>query len=76
MSTATAFALPFPAVDETPARRFNAHLLNVTFEAPGGERRSAIGGGESVPEAIAAARDELPASVDWTLVRWNPLYGE
>jgi len=54
----------------------NAHLLNVTFETPGGERRSAIGGGESVAEAIAAARGELPAGVDWALARWNPLYGE
>ena len=38
-------------------------------------RWSAIGGGESIPEAIAAARDELPNGI-WTLVRWNPLFGE
>jgi hypothetical protein len=56
-------------------RPFNAHLLNVTFEAPHGGRRSALGGGESMPEAIAAARSELPVG-DWTLVRWNLLYGD
>jgi hypothetical protein len=75
MSTATVVALPLPAGPETAENRFNAHLLNVTFEAAEGTRRSAIGGGESVPEAIAAAREELPAGT-WTLVRWNPLYGE
>ena len=75
MSTATAFALELRPRSGSPAGRFNAHLLNVTFEAPHGERRSALGGGESIPEAIAAARSELPIG-GWTLVRWNPLYGE
>ena len=71
----TAIALNLPRSAHTGADRFNAHLLNVTFEALDGERRSAIGGGESIPEAIAAARDELPNGT-WTLVRWNPLFGE
>jgi hypothetical protein len=76
MSTATAFALPLPARPKADAARFNAHLLNVTFEAVvDGGRRFAIGGGESIPEAIAAARAELPGG-DWTLVRWSPLFGE
>lgn len=75
MSPATAFAFTLRARAETASDRFNAHLLNVTFEALDGERRSAIGGGESIPEAIAAARDELPNGT-WTLVRWNPLFGE
>ena len=71
----TAIALHLPRGPQTGAERFNAHLLNVTFEALDGERRSAIGGGESIPEAISAARDELPNGT-WTLVRWNPLFGE
>ena len=75
MSPATALALQLPALDGTDEHRYNAHLLNVTFDAPGGERRSAVGGGESIPEALAAARAELPAGT-WTLTRWNPLYGE
>ena len=75
MSPATALALQLPASYGTDEHRYNAHLLNVTFDAPGGERRSAVGGGESIPEALAAARAELPAGT-WTLTRWNPLYGE
>jgi hypothetical protein len=71
----TVLALELPATAPTPAERFNAHRLNVTFESPEGERRFAIGGGESIPEAIAAAREELPAGA-WTLARWSPLYGE
>ncbi len=75
MSPATALAFKLRTPAETYVDRFNAQLLNVTFEAPDGTRRSAIGGGESVPEAIAAARAELPAGT-WTLARWSPLYGE
>ena len=75
MSPATALALQLTTTSDIATDRFNAHLLNVTFEAPGGERRSAVGGGESIPDAIAAARAELPAG-SWTLTRWNPLYGE
>ncbi len=75
MTIATAIPLRFPRTPRAAADRFNAHLLNVTFESLEGERRSAIGGGESIPEAIAAARDELPGG-NWLLVRWNPLFGE
>jgi hypothetical protein len=71
----TVLALELPAAATTHAERFNAHLLNVSFESPEGERRFAVGGGESIPEAIAAARDELPAGT-WTLARWSPLYGD
>jgi hypothetical protein len=72
----TAIALKLPRAAAEAADSFNAYLLNVTFEDPDGERRSAIGGGDSVPEAIAAARDELPPRSNWMLVRWNPVYGE
>ena len=46
------------------------------FEAPGGEQGSAIGGGDSIPDAIAAARDSLPHGVEWDVVRWNHLFGD
>ena len=75
MSPATALALELPASYGTDQHGYNAHLLNVTFEAASGERRSAVGGGESIPEALAVARAELPAGT-WTLARWSPLYGE
>jgi hypothetical protein len=58
------------------AGRFNAYLLNVDFEAAGGEQWSAVGGGESVAEAIAVAQDALPAGPAWSLSAWNHLYGE
>ena len=57
-----------------PAPRFNAFLLNVDFASAAGDEWSAIGGGDSIPEAIA--RDALPAGLDWELVRWNHLYGD
>jgi hypothetical protein len=58
------------------AGRFNAYLLNVDFEAPGGKQWSAVGGGESVAEAIAAAQGALPAEPTWSVSGWNHLYGE
>ena len=55
---------------------FNRYLLNIDFEAPGGEQWSAVGGGETVADAIVAARDALPFGYDWDVVRWNHLYGD
>jgi hypothetical protein len=46
-----------------PAPRFNAFLLNVDFASAAGDEWSAIGGGDSIPEAIAAARDALRAGL-------------
>jgi hypothetical protein len=76
MTPATSLAPRLRALPEPASERFNAHYLGVTFEDADGERRSAVGGGESVAEAIAAARDELPALGVWTLVRWTTIYGE
>jgi hypothetical protein len=64
------------ALRRDPALHFNAFLLNVDFASTAGEEWSAIGGGNSLPDAIAAARDALPAGLDWELVRWNHLYGD
>jgi hypothetical protein len=76
MTPATSHALRLRALPEPASENFNAYYLGVTFEDADGERRSAVGGGESVAEAIAAARDELPAGGRWTLVRWTTIYGE
>jgi hypothetical protein len=73
--TATALVHPFRRSRRPRVRLFNAYLLNVTFESATGERRTALGGGESISEAIAAARGELPLGVDWTLVRWSHAFG-
>jgi hypothetical protein len=59
-----------------PAPHFNSFLLNVDFRSAGGEEASAGGGGDSIPEAVAAARDALPVELEWELVRWNHLFGD
>ena len=74
--TASALVHPFRRTRRPRVRLFNAYLLNVTFESPDGDHRSALGGGESVAEAIAAARGELPLDADWSLSRWSPAFGE
>lgn len=76
MTPATSLAISLRALPAPASERFNAHYLSVTFAGADGERRSAVGGGESVAEAIAAARDELPAGGTWALVRWTTIYGE
>ncbi|MGH3043240.1 MAG: hypothetical protein ACRDM2_00800 [Gaiellaceae bacterium] len=75
MSTA-ALVHPFRRNRRPRVRLFNAYLLNATFESPEGDHRSALGGGESIAEAIAAARGELPLGVEWTLARWSHVFGE
>ena len=74
--TATPLVHPFRRNRRPRVRLFNAYLLNATFESPAGEQRTALGGGESVAEAIGAARGELPSGVDWTLVRWSHAFGD
>jgi hypothetical protein len=76
MTPVTSIAPRLRALPEPAFERFNTHYLDVTFEDAHGERRTAVGGGESVAEAIAAGRDELPAGGRWTLVRWTTIYGE
>ena len=53
----------------------NAYLLNVEFEASGAEAWSALGRGETVEEAIAAARAFLPDGQAWEVVGWNEWWG-
>ena len=76
MNPATALALHTWPLPDYANGRFNAHLLSVTFAGPEGESRTAVGGGESVEEAVEAARHELPPGGGWTVARWSPLFGE
>ena len=62
------------ANDVTPSE-FNRYLLSVDFASLDGQEWSSVGGGESVAEAIASARDALPLGTDWDVARWNELYG-
>lgn len=61
MPTATVSKLRPGSAGEPEPERFDQHLLHVTFQSPRGGRRSAFGGGETVAEAVEAARAELPA---------------
>ena len=74
--TASALVHPFRRTRRPRVRLFNAYLLNVAFESSEGDQRSALGGGESIAEAIASARGELPLGVEWTLARWRHVFGE
>ena len=75
MNLALAYEAPV-ALRARPGAPLKGFLLNVDFGSAAGDEWSAIGGGDAIPEAIAAARDALPAGLDWELVRWNHLYGD
>ena len=62
------------AVVERAPERFNRYLLSVEFESRYGEQWTAIGGGETIDEAIRCAREALPVGAPWAVARWNDLY--
>jgi hypothetical protein len=53
----------------------SAHVLTVTFASPDGRRWTAVGGGETVEDAIAFAYESCPAGADWRAVGISDLYG-
>jgi hypothetical protein len=59
------------AVPAGPACR----VLSVEFRSIAGRRWTATGGGATVRQAIASARQALPAGT-WVPVGWSDLYGE
>jgi hypothetical protein len=65
-----------PEPSPVPASDFPSLLLVVDFRTAEGREWSAVGGGESVAEAVEVARRSLPAGHDWQLARWNQLYGD
>ena len=52
------------------------HILRVTLEAPSGESWVAIGGGESVDDAIEFAVASAPAETRWRVVGWRDVFGD
>jgi hypothetical protein len=75
MNLALAYEAPM-ALRHDPSPHFKAFLLNVDFASATGDEWSAIGGGDSLPDAIAAAREALPVGLHWELVGWNHLHGD
>ena len=63
------------ANDATP-EEFNRYLLSVDFASIDGREWSSLGGGDTVAEAIASAREALPLGIEWDVARWNELYGD
>ena len=51
-------------------------VLSVAFESPDGRTWDAIGGGATVVEAIAWARESCPDGTRWDVGGWNDLYGD
>jgi hypothetical protein len=51
-------------------------VLSVELEGPGGLRWRAVGGGASLADAIAFARESAPDDHYWRVVRVTDLYGD
>ena len=51
-------------------------VVTVELETPGGSRWQAIGGGSSLADAIAFARESAPDGRYWRVVRVSDLYGD
>ena len=50
--------------------------LMVDFRSQDGRDRQAVGGGDTLAEAIAFARHSCPTGATWRPVSWNELYGD
>ena len=64
--------VPFPSPQPTPTR----HILSVDFVSPDGSSWQAVGGGNTVAEAVAFARDSCPGDTAWQPAGWADLYGD
>jgi hypothetical protein len=52
------------------------HVLMVEFTSTDGRRWQAIGGGDTLADAIAFAHDSCPADATWNPAGWNDAYGD
>jgi hypothetical protein len=48
----------------------------VEFRSPDGRGWKAIGGGDTLADAIAYAQDSCPTDASWQPTSWNDLYGD
>ena len=55
---------------------FAQQVLMVEFTSSDGRTWQAIGGGDTLADAVAFARDSCPADGCWQPIRWNGLYGD
>jgi hypothetical protein len=54
----------------------NRDPLRVSLAGPNGETWSAIGGGETLADALEFAVASAPSDTRWRVVRWTPVYGD
>jgi hypothetical protein len=54
----------------------NTEALQVSLEGPHGERWVAVGGGETLGDALEFAVASAPSDTRWRVVDWTPLYGD
>ena len=57
-------------------RRVGPLVLVVSLDGPGGERWAAVGGGDTLDNALAFALASAPAGTRWRVAGWNELYGD
>jgi hypothetical protein len=73
---------PFPAANGKLVRLPTAtaapeqRVLSVEFRSPEGRHWHAIGGGDTVAEAIVFARESCPDDATWDIVGSEDLYGD
>lgn len=64
--------IPFPPTEAAHAQ----HILTVEFTSPNGCTWQAIGGGDTLADAIAFAQDNCPTDASWQPISWTDLYGD
>ena len=64
--------IPFPSTQAAHAQ----HILCVEFSSPDGRGWQAIGGGDTLADAIAFAQDSCPTHTTWEPVHWHDVYGD
>jgi hypothetical protein len=74
--TQRSVSIPVPSLRRPVPRRQSPYFVSADFQAPDGRQAFAVGGGPTLEDAIASARESLPLSLDWDLARWNHVHGD
>jgi hypothetical protein len=69
--TVPAGTITFPSAQAAHAQQ----TLMVAFTSPDGRTWEAIGGGDTLADAITFAQDSCPTGTTWQPSHWNDLYG-
>jgi hypothetical protein len=67
-----AVVIPFPSTEAAHAQ----HILMVQFTSADGRAWQAIGGGDTLADAIVFARDSCPTDATWQPISWSDVYGD